>query len=415
MEVAIARGAHSETLAVLFMDLDRFKLVNDSVGHASGDEMLIQAARRLSNLLGTGHLAARLGGDEFAIMIDGDASDAALAALSERVLTSLAEPMWIAERELFPSVSIGIARWHPRYQRSEELLRDADVAMYRAKANGRNRSVLFDEAMHKDVTRLLDLASDLRRAVKRDEFEPWFQPIVRLADGAVVGHEALLRWNHEQRGVLLPEAFIEVSEDSDLIEEIDWLLYRRVMSWMRDHPAGHVSINVSPRHLRSDDFARRLLQMASDAHADVRRLRIEITEIALLEDQTRVLKQLNYLRGHGVWAQLDDFGTGFSALSYLHRFPIQAIKIDRSFVAGLTGAGRSESLALVRAILALAGALGIESIAEGIETSTQSDLLLGLGCQYGQGYLFGRPAPALEHDRVADHRVVAFPQGRSRS
>lgn len=415
MDAAIARVPQTDQLAVLFMDLDRFKLVNDSAGHASGDQMLIEAGRRLAELAGESHVAARLGGDEFAVLVDGDADVAVLEALARRILDALAEPMWIAGRELFPSASIGIARWHPRYQRGEELLRDADAAMYRAKANGRDCSMLFDEAMRDEATRLLDLESDLRRAIKKDEFEPWFQPIVRLADGAVVGYEALLRWRHETRGLLRPAEFIGVGEDTGLIEEVDWLLYRRVMHWMRELPSGYVSINVSPRHLRSDDFAKRLLEMVDEAGADPRRLRIEITEVALLDDSPRALRMLNHLRSRGVGALLDDFGTGFSALSYLHRFPIQAIKIDQSFVAGLTGASRSESLALVRAILALAGTLGIDSIGEGVESSTQSDLLLGLGCQYGQGYLFGRPEPVAGAATGPDSTVVPFPQSATKT
>lgn len=416
MDAAIARIPDSGTLAVLFMDLDRFKLVNDSVGHASGDQMLVEAGRRLVAVLGDGMFAARLGGDEFAVLVEGVADAEALEMLARRILDALAEPMWIAGRELFPSASIGIARWHPRYQRGEELLRDADAAMYRAKANGRDCSMLFDEAMRDEATRLLDLESDLRRAIKKEDFEPYFQPIVRLSDGAVIGHEALLRWNHETRGLLTPSEFIGVGEDTGLIEEVDWLLYRRVMQWMRDQPSGYVSINVSPRHLRSEDFARRLLEMAEEAGADPRRLRIEITEVALLDDSPRALRMLNHLRSRGVGALLDDFGTGFSALSYLHRFPIQAIKIDRSFIAGLTGASRSESLALVRAILALAGTLGIDSVGEGVETTTQSDLLLGLGCQYGQGYLFGRPEPAAGSAAgPLDSTVVPFPHSATKA
>ncbi len=415
MDAAIARVPEADRLAVLFMDLDRFKLVNDSVGHASGDQMLVESARRLAALGGEGQFAARLGGDEFAVLVEGDADPEALQALARRILDALAEPMWIAGRELFPSASIGIARWHPRYQRGEELLRDADAAMYRAKANGRDCSMLFDQAMRDEATRLLDLESDLRRAIKKDDFEPYFQPIVRLSDGAVVGHEALLRWNHESRGLLTPSEFIGVGEDTGLIEEVDWLLYRRVMQWMRDQPAGYVSINVSPRHFRSEDFARRLLEMAEEAGADPRRLRIEITEVALLDDSPRALRMLNHLRSRGVGALLDDFGTGFSALSYLHRFPIHAIKIDRSFIAGLAGASRSESLALVRAILALAGTLGIDCVGEGVETGTQSDLLLGLGCQYGQGYLFGRPEPAAGAATGSDSTVVRFPQSATKA
>ena len=311
-----------------------------------------------------------------------------------RILEALGQPVWIAGRELFPSASIGIALWQPRYRKGEELLRDADAAMYRAKAEGRDRSAVFDEAMRAHAMRLLDLEADLRRAILNDAFVPHFQPIVRLADGAIIGHEALLRWNHELHGALPPIEFIGVGEDSGLIEQVDWLLYERVVGWLRQHREGYVSINVSPRHFRSDDFAERLLRLLDDAGADPRRLRIEITEVALLDDAPRALRTLNTLRERGVLALLDDFGTGFSALSYLHRFPIQSLKIDRSFVAGLDDDTRAESLALVRAILALAGTLGIETIGEGIESLRQRDLLLELGCEYGQGYLYGRPQPA---------------------
>jgi EAL domain-containing protein (putative c-di-GMP-specific phosphodiesterase class I) len=200
---------------------------------------------------------------------------------------------------------------------------------------------------------------------------------------------------------LPPGEFIGVGEDSGLIEQVDWLIYERVIAWLRDQRDGYVSINVSPRHFRSDDFAERLLRMLDAAGADPRRLRIEITEVALLDDAPRALRMLNTLRGRGVQALLDDFGTGFSALSYLHRFPIQSLKIDRSFVSGLDGETRAESLALVRAILALAGTLGIDTIGEGIETPAQRDILVELGCQFGQGYLYGYPSPAATFPVVA--------------
>ncbi|KLJ02883.1 GGDEF and EAL domain-containing protein [Luteimonas sp. FCS-9] len=381
--------------AVLFLDLDRFKLVNDSVGHAAGDAMLVEIAQRIAALLGPDDMAARLGGDEFAIMLGGvddpEVADRKAAAL----LAALARPMWVAGRELFPSASIGIAMSHPAYVDGDGVLRDADAAMYRAKACGRDRSERFDEAMRAEATRLLDLEADLRRAILQDAFEPHFQPIVRLADGAVVGHEALLRWRHEVHGLLSPAEFIGVGEDSGLIEQVDWLMYRQVFRRMAgDAASGYVSINVSPRHFRSDDFVDRLLRLVGEAGADPRRLRIEITEVALLDDAPRALRMLNELRAHGVLALLDDFGTGFSALSYLHRFPIQALKIDQSFVLGLGGEMHAESLALVRAILALAATLGIDTIAEGIETVQQRRLLDDLGCQYGQGFLYGRPAAA---------------------
>jgi EAL domain-containing protein (putative c-di-GMP-specific phosphodiesterase class I) len=265
--------------------------------------------------------------------------------------------------------------------------------MYRAKGAGRDRSAVFDEAMRDEATRILDLEADLRRAINNDAFEPHYQPIVRIADGHVVGHEALLRWDHERRGLLAPAAFIGVGEDTGLIEQVDWLLYARVIADMARSSQGYVSVNVSPRHFRSPDFADRLLGLLADAGVEPARLRIEITEVALFDDAPRALRTLRVLRQHGVLALLDDFGTGFSALSYLHHFPIECLKIDRSFIAGLSSE-QPESVAVIRAILALASTLGIDTIAEGIETQAQREALEQLGCVYGQGYLFGSPAAA---------------------
>ena len=388
------RDPEQAPFAVLFLDLDRFKLVNDSAGHAAGDQLLIAAGRRLAAVLGDDAVIARLGGDEFAILLENPGDEDAVENLANDLLAALGKPMWIAGRELFPSASIGIALWESRYHRGEDLLRDADAAMYRAKALGRDRSEVFDEQMRAEATRLLDLEADLRRAILKNAFVPHFQPIVELSSGRIVGHEALLRWQHESRGALPPGEFIGVGEDSGLIEQVDWLLYRKVFEWMRQPQPGYVSINVSPRHFRSDDFVERLLEMMDAVGADPGNLRIEITEVALLDDAPRVLRMLNQLRERGVYALLDDFGTGFSALSYLHRFPIQSLKIDKSFVAGLDGEMHAESLALVRAILALAGTLGIDAIGEGIETEAQRDILQQQGCVYGQGFLYARPAAA---------------------
>jgi diguanylate cyclase (GGDEF)-like protein len=392
LDDAIARNADSgRGFAVLFLDIDRFKLINDSIGHAAGDELLVEASRRILQVVAREDSVARLGGDEFAILAEGmdDSADAERYAAS--ILRSLGQPLWVDGRELYPSASIGIALWHPRYRKSEELLRDADAAMYRAKRLGRNRSAVFDEEMRAEAMRLLDLEAELRRAILHDHFEPYFQPIQRLSDGRTVGCEALVRWRHERRGILGPSHFIGVGEDSSLIEQVDWLMYRHVIASMSDLPGGYVSINVSPRHFLSDNFVDRILRMLDEAKQDPQRLRIEITEVALIEDAARALQILRVLRGYGIAAFLDDFGTGFSALSYLHRFPIQGLKIDRSFVAGLDGEASTESLALVRAILAMALTLGIETIAEGIETQAQRDVLVAQGCQYGQGYLLGRP------------------------
>ena len=390
--IASAPAGHETCFAVLFLDLDRFKLVNDSVGHAVGDELLIEAGRRIVGAVRSGDVVSRLGGDEFAILAEELESPLMAEELGRRVLAALGAPVWVAGRELFPTASVGIALWHPRYQNGEDMLRDADAAMYRAKGEGRDRCVVFDEQMRDEATRILDMEADLRRAIYAEAFEPFYQPVVRLGGGDQVGAEALLRWRHEQRGILAPGAFLDVGEESGLIEQIDWLMYARVIADMTCHRMpGYVAINVSPRHFRAPDFASRLLGLLEAADVAPSRLRIEITEVALLDDAPRTSEALNLLRRHGILAQLDDFGTGFSALSYLHRFPIASLKIDRSFVAGLDGEGRNESVAVIRAIVALANSLGIEIIAEGVETPRQRERLLDLGCTYAQGFLFGKP------------------------
>ena len=391
-EIRRARYGDGESFAVLFMDLDRFKLVNDSIGHDAGDEMLVEVARRITATAEKGDMVARLGGDEFVVVtscVDGHESACELA---RRLLLALGAPLRVAGRELFPSVSIGIAAWNPRYRGGDELLRDADAAMYHAKAEGRTHWAMFDESMREAATRKLELEADLRRAIDNRDFLPYYQPILCMQSGEPVGHEALLRWKHETRGMVAPGEFIALGEESGLIEKVDWLLYAQVIDRLARGGRGYVSVNVSPRHFRSPDFADRLLTMLDVAGADPSQLRLEITEVALLDDQPCTMRTLRTLHEHGVLIFLDDFGTGFSALSYLHRFPISALKIDRSFVAGIGDGERPESLALVRAIVALANTLGIHTVAEGVETPVQLQALRELGCTCAQGYLLGRPA-----------------------
>ena len=388
----------ARAFAVLFLDLDRFKIVNDSVGHLVGDELLKEAATRIGDCIREPDIVARLGGDEFAIVLDHTHEPAEAVLVAERVISHLSKPMRIAGKELYTSASIGIAFSHERYRNPEELLRDADVAMYRAKAAGRQRFALFDEGLHEDALRQLELEGDLRRAVHRAEFEPYYQPIVRLSDGEVVGYEALMRWLNPDRGCVEPALFLDTAEETGTLSQIDWQIYDHVCCDIRALGArgAYVSINVSPRHLRAHDFSERLLTLLASHEVRPGLLRLEVTEGALLENPDQVLLCLTQLRAAGVQTLLDDFGTGFSSLSYLHRFPLQGLKIDRSFVSALQLGESGGSTAIVRAIRLMADSLGLEVVAEGIETEEQRQQLRLLGLTLGQGYLFARPCSMLE-------------------
>jgi diguanylate cyclase (GGDEF)-like protein len=392
---ALARYKRNEShgFAVLFLDLDRFKVINDSVGHLVGDELLKQAAERLAHALREPDTVARLGGDEFAVLLDNLEHPDRATFVAERLISSLSEPMRIGGKELFTSASIGIAFAHPRYTRPEELLRDADVAMYRAKAQGRQRIELFDERLRAEALRVLDLEGDLRRALARGEFEPHFQAIVRLEDASVVGYEALLRWRHSERGLLSPGDFLNVAEDNGSIEQIDWQMFALACRDAHRLPVSdaYISINVSARQLRAADFDESVLRLIGAQGLDPHRVRLEVTEGALLDNPDHVRRLLERLREAGVLVQLDDFGTGYSSLSYLHRFPIHSLKIDRSFVSDLYPGRDGGSTPVVRAIHALADSLGLEVIGEGIETQDQCQALRNLGCGLGQGFLYARP------------------------
>ncbi|MGQ0800177.1 MAG: EAL domain-containing protein [Pseudomarimonas sp.] len=400
LERALTRYQQDPTrlFAVLFLDLDRFKVVNDSVGHLLGDQLLIEAGRRIASCVREPDSVARLGGDEFTILLENIRSVDDASHIASRVLATLVDPIRIGDKEIYSSASIGIALTHPRYTRPEELLRDADVAMYRAKAHGRQRFELFDEQLRQEALNVLDMESDLRRALGRHEFEPYLQPIVRLSDGTVLGYEALLRWRHSSRGLLLPAEFLAVAEDSGNVEQIDWQLYEQVLRAIPDlaEPSAYVGINVSARHFRSPNLAQSLLEMIRAYRVPPSRVRVEVTEGALLQNPEQACSTMLSLRDAGVLTSLDDFGTGYSSLSYLHRFPLHALKIDRSFVSELKSDLSGSSAAVVRAIRALAGSLDMEVIAEGIETQLQCDALMRLECSIGQGFLFALPRPAQE-------------------
>lgn len=385
----------SKVFAVLFLDLDRFKVINDSVGHLVGDDLLFQAGGRVRACLKAPDVVARLGGDEFAVLLENIDDAAAASCVADRIIAELNRPFRLGVKELFTSTSIGIALAAPHYRRAEELLRDADAAMYRAKAEGRQRSALFDERLRHHATALLELENDLRRALTRDEFEPWFQPIVRIDDGATVGYEALLRWRHPRRGLLVPDDFLQVAEDNGSAENIDWQMFALVLQQAPDliKQGAFISINLSGRHFRSHRLERRLLELLEHYHVDPKSIRIEVTEHALLDNPAHVKRTLERLRDHGISASLDDFGTGYSSLSYLHQYPLKSLKIDQSFVAALAD-NNGGSTPVVRAIQLLADSLEMQVIAEGIETEAQRAALAAMHCPFGQGFLFGRPAPA---------------------
>jgi len=386
-----------QRFAVLFLDLDRFKVVNDSVGHLVGDELLNEVGARIAAVLEPRDLVARLGGDEFAIVLHGieNADDA--IAFAQRIIETLNAPIRLSGKELFTSASIGIAMAAPHYRQAEELLRDADVAMYRAKSEGRHRHALFDEELHLEAMRLLDLEGDLRRAISRSEFTPFFQPILRLSTRRIVGYEALLRWRHPQRGLLEPADFLGVAEDTGVAEQIDWKIFERVFEVtpaLLSTGAEFVSINLSGRHFRSSTVCDDLLALMRQHYVAPASIRIEVTERTLIENPAMVKEMLESLRRSGLGLALDDFGTGYSSLSYLHQYPLHSLKIDRSFISELHSLETKGSVAVVRAIQALAESLDMEVIAEGIETDAQYVTLVELGCLYGQGFLFGRPQPA---------------------
>jgi diguanylate cyclase (GGDEF)-like protein len=381
--------------AVLFLDLDRFKVINDSAGHLVGDALLKEVAQRFSACVRGDDVVARLGGDEFAIVMEGIRGSGDTIRLSRRIVAALSEPVRINAKELFTATSIGIAIGGPDYQQPEQLLRDADIALYRAKANPRQRYELFDEQLNREALHLLDLENELRLALARREFEPYFQPIVRLEDKSVVGYEALLRWRHPLRGVLAPGAFLSVAEASGILEAIDWQMFELTVSAIPQllTKSQYVNLNVSPQHFRSANLDTKLLALLRNNAVDPSQVHIEITEGALMDNPEQAIAIIERLRQAGVVTALDDFGTGYSSLSYLHRFALSAVKIDRSFIIDLAPGVRGSGEPVVRAILALAQSVGLDVVAEGIETSDQHEALSRLGCLLGQGYLFARPQP----------------------
>ena len=406
------RQRHPHSLfAILFIDLDRFKTVNDSLGHPAGDQLLLEIARRLTQELrgedavarvgrdpaGGDRTLARLGGDEFIVLVEDlrDPSDA--VRIAERVQQCLDRPVRVEGQDVFTTASIGIAVSAEAHRSGDDVVRDADIAMYRAKAAGGDRCAVFDATMHARAVERLQLETELRRALERDEFRLYYQPIVSLQDRRLVGFEALIRWQHPDRGLLGPGEFLDVAQDAGLLARIDaWVLAAACREARRWQDPGRdpitVSVNLSASGFARPDLVAQVAAALGAAMLEGRVLRIEMTESVAMADAARTGDVLRELKALGVGVSLDDFGTGYSSLSYLQRLPVDALKVDRSFVTGLHE--RDESRQIIGTILQLAHTLKLDVVAEGTETVSEVEYLAEAQCGYAQGFFFSRPIPA---------------------
>ena len=398
LRVALRRAHQNEKylFGVLFLDLDRFKNINDSLGHPCGDELLKLVARRLEACIRQTDMVARFGGDEFAILLDTmqDTSDAVRVA--EKVQKAISAPFKLASHEAITTASIGVALSTSGYTEAEDIIRDADTAMYRAKDRGKARCEVFDTAMHTRAVTLLRLESDLRRALEKDELCVYYQPIVSLASRELHGFEALVRWQHLERGLVSPDDFIPLAEETGLILPIGLRVLReacnQLRKWQQYSLANRdliMSVNLSGKQLMQLDLIERIEEVLQESQINPWHLKLEITETVVMENPELAAVTLAKLRSLGVRLSIDDFGTGYSSLSYLNRFPVDTLKIDRSFVTSMNAA--DENLQIVKTIVTLAGNLGMQVVAEGVETEEQLEQLRLLNCQYGQGYLFSTP------------------------
>jgi diguanylate cyclase (GGDEF)-like protein len=397
---ALARFKQSgQCFNLISLDLDHFKIVNDSLGHAAGDELIRQVARRLTDCVGEMGIVARMGGDEFAILqlVNGDQRDAAIV-LANRFLEAVGEPYDLDGHQAIVETSIGIALAPSSAEDADQLLKNADLALYKAKSDGRNVFCIFESQMSVEARHRYDLESDLRNSIMRDEFEVYYQPLVDAEAGNTCGFEALVRWLHPQRGVVMPNTFIPIAESTGLIVPLgEWILRRACADAINWPSHIKVAVNLSAIQFRKGDIVGVVSKALLDSGLAPERLELEITESVLLQKDASNISKLHELRNLGVSIALDDFGTGYSSLSYLQIFPFDKIKIDRSFIAGM--ATRSDCAAIVCAVTGLARSLDVTTTAEGVETLEQCELLRAAGCSQAQGFLFGRPS------RLSDVRL----------
>ncbi len=382
--------------AVLYLDLDRFKVVNDSLGHQVGDQLIYNISRKLAAMVNSTDTVSRIGGDEFAVLLDEVDSPRQALNVARSIQDILSKPMVINNHEIFSTASIGIVVGTPEYNRPEMLLRDAEIAMYRAKTMGRNRVKLFQSGMREQAAEILRVENDLRRAVDNREFVVHYQPIISLDTGLISGFEALIRWQHPSRGLVFPDEFVPVAEESGLIIPIGLLALgdacRQVRQWQKrysDYKDLEISVNLSAKQFLQSDLIEQISGTAQEAGLQMQHLKLEITESVVMENAQSARIMLHRLKDLNVKLSIDDFGTGYSSLAYLHQFPLDTLKIDRSFVARMDDEG--EDVEIVRAIVVLAHNLGMEVVAEGVETQEQEQRLKSMNCDYFQGYLASRP------------------------
>jgi diguanylate cyclase (GGDEF)-like protein/PAS domain S-box-containing protein len=408
---ALAESNDEQRIAVLFLDLDHFKMVNDSLGHPAGDRLLVALADRVRAAIRPSDVVARFGGDEFTVLCRDVPDEQAARLVASRISSAVALPIALAEGEVFVTASIGIALSGGELETPETLLRNADAAMYRAKDQGRAQAEVYESEAHDRAVRHLRTGNELHRALERGELRMHYQPIIRLEDGNVTGFEALLRWEHPERGLVRPDEFVGLAEETGLVVPIgSWALEESCRQARRWHDAGadvSMSVNLSPRQLAEPGLVDDVARVLRETGVSPDKVWLEITENTLMRDAESMARSLGSLRSLGVHLAVDDFGTGYSSMTYLKRFPVDALKVDRSFVDGL---GRDpEDTAICTAVVSLAHALGLRAVAEGVETPEQLAELRTLGCEMAQGYLFGKPQPAEAHGMRPDqHRWAAF-------
>jgi diguanylate cyclase (GGDEF)-like protein len=412
--IALAKRRKDYLFAVLFLDINRFKVVNDSLGHVVGDQLLIMLGGRLVDCLRPLDTVARLSGDEFAILLEDIGGLSNATFIAERIGKALVEPFSVAGHEVFATGSIGIALGSVGYESPDQILRDADTAMYQAKTSGCSHFVVFERGMHEHAVERLRLETDLRKAVERNEFVAFYQPIYSLSTNCLAGFEALARWQHPERGLIMPGEFVRMAEETGIIVAIDRLVLReacrQMVEWQRQcaaHPLEFMSVNLSNKQMVQPDLVDYVSLVLRETGVNPGIIKLEITENVIIDNPEETVTLLSRLKALGVRLYIDDFGTGYSSLSYLHRLPIDGLKIDRSFINRMGKNGENQQV--VRTIMLLAQDMNIDVIAEGLETPVQLAQIKSLNCEYGQGYLFSKPVESSEARTLVERGQYLVP------